>query len=199
MATVEDFDYLWECLGAQDFLEVVEARSELINLGSQIVEKLILAVPTGNVKQIANAIIVMGKIGDTRFLDSLCALLQHHENIVIRSNAAKILGNFPSEQAIETLIGKLEHDNEMVTMWISVSLGKIGGQEAKHALLKYLNLPPSSTMCYMTIRALGDIGDADLAPIIKPYLTHEKDHVRNDAQLALEKIRSKTQGEHPDV
>lgn len=194
MATVEDFDYLWECLGAQDFLEVVEGRSELINLGSPIVEPLISATLTGTVKQIANAIIVMGEIGDTRFLDSLCALLQHHENIVIRSNAAKILGNFPSGQAVETLISKLEHDNEMVTMWITVSLGKIGGQDAKQALLKYLNLPPSSTMTYMTIRALGDIGDADLAPIITPYLTHEKDHVRNDAQLALEKIANNSQG-----
>lgn len=179
---------LWQQLTSTDLVEVQVARQTLIQMGEQIRDDLLSVIETGTDKQIANAVIVMGEIGDTCYEETLCQFLQRHENCVVRFNAAKMLGKFCSEQVIETLASHLEHDNEMVGMWILSSLGTIGGERAKQALLDYLQLPPSHTMCYMTLRALGDIGDEDLVPIITPYLKHSKHHVRTDAQLALEKI-----------
>lgn len=187
---MDNFGELWEQLGSRNIFAVQEARGEMIQEIESIQDDLLAGIETGSIKQVANAVIVMGESGLPCFEEKLCDLLRHHENSVVRSNAAKMLGNYSSEQVLDCLTKVLNHDSEVVGMWILVSLGKIGGDKAKQVLLDYLHSSPSHTMIYMTLRALGDIGDEDLIPVITPYLTHEKNHVQTDAQLALEKIRN---------
>ena len=70
-------------------------------------------------------------------------------------------------------------------------LGTSDRKEAAHPLMKLLEKGPRSDITDAAIFALGNIGEADSAPLLMTYLNHRRPDARIAALFALEKYRGK--------
>src|SRR5258706_11402703 len=82
------------------------AKESLVSYGASAVEPLIAVLQTGTSRQIADAIIILGKIGDPRAIEPLIAML-NAPNLLFRMNAAQALGGFNSPVVVEVLLSSL--------------------------------------------------------------------------------------------
>jgi len=156
-------------------------------MGTAIVPQVIESLTYTSVKQMISLITILGEIKDERAITPLCDLLLNHNNLMIRSKAAEALGCFHNPQTIDALIQSLNNpqESEVVMMWVVASLGTISDSRTYTALISYLEQIESSTMQYMTIRALGHLGNKNAIPYIAPFLNNDDHHVRRDAEIAL--------------
>lgn len=167
--------------------ETLAIRQRLVAYGSASVEPLIAICESGSPLQTANAIVVLGEIGDRRAIDVLIRSLAH-KSLLCRINAAQILGSFDDACVVQALLDHLPSAHELVQIWIVNSLGVIGNASCIKPLLDLLHQTASSSLRYMIIRALGDLGDPRTIADIMPYLEDDDHHVRYDARVALEKL-----------
>ena len=175
-------------LATRDIDTINRARNTLVQLGTPAVASLISLLRYGTTHQIANAIVVLGRIGDPQCIDGLLAL-QQHPNLIIRSNLAKSLGCFQDKQVVQTLIDMLTGDHEIVQQWTIISLGRLGGFDLD-LLIQFMQTTESTSLCHITITALGELGDPQVISSIEPFLDSSNHHVRKAAQLALSKLNA---------
>jgi len=177
-------------LDSTDFTHIMNTRNQLVQMGTKIVPQLIESLRCASVKQAINLVTILGEIKDERAVSPLCDLLLNHNNLMIRSKSAEALGCFNNTQTIDALIQSLNNpqESEVVMMWVVTSLGTISDSRTYHALVTYLEQIDSSTMQYMTIRALGNLGNKNAIPYIAPYLHSSDHHVRRDAEITLSQL-----------
>ena len=163
-----------------------KAKNSLVACGVSAVEPLITVLSTGTPRQAADAICVLGKIGDPRAIEPLINML-NAPNLLFRMNAAEALGGLQTPRVVEALLSAVSvaEESEAVQTWSLSSLGKIGDQKAVLPLIAFLKETSSPQLRYMTIKALGQLQDQRAIEAIVPFLKDADHHVRDYARDAL--------------
>lgn len=129
--------------------------------------------------------VVMGADEPARF-EGLCAALLSL-NPVVGSSAAEALEGY-GEAAIMPLIRAIDAAHILVKLRVIRALDAIGSPQAVRPLLALLKSTGHVPVRYTLIEALGNLGDASLAGVLRPYLDDADHHVREKTQAALEKL-----------
>ena len=124
----------------------------------------------------------------------------------LRRNAARALGKIGQgyDGVLPALIGCLSCDDYYVRETAAQAIESLGEASAIPALVTLLDggveaavqVPgkPHLVQPYNAIlEALGTLGDADLAPVIQPFLTHDVPQVCNAAARAMYQITGESQ------
>lgn len=143
----------------------------------------------------ATVIDLLEKLNAKSAIEKVGELLLNDASVKVRSKAAYFLGAIPDESAVTVLLKSIEDDNWIVRQNALEALGKIGAESAVPTLLKYLKNNQSENQSdiiialgyhpfpkvaesllpflddpalkYVTIAALGKIGDPIALPKIK--------------------------------
>jgi len=128
------FDRLGEC--STDHIPVV--AKALHNIGDEtVVPTLLDHLKSGDESMRCRAALALGVIGDQRVFEPLMTLLLKDKSEVVRSSAAKALGEFGDEWAVPGLVKALRDGEENVRWDAAKALGKIG-EAAVPALIEAL-------------------------------------------------------------
>ncbi len=184
---MDSLDTLFAQLGEADILDQQEAKQRLLAYGDAILEPLWNLLETGTNFQVSNAVVLLGQLGNPRSVDKLLPLLEH-PFFLVRTNVAQILGQFDDPRIVVALLKRLPQDQIMIQTWIIDSLRKLRAPISIPTLLEFLHNTPSTELRYLTIRALGEIGNASVIHQLVPYLDDPNHHVRDYTQRALEKL-----------
>jgi len=173
-------------------------RRILKEIGSSAVKPLLGALRSDNWLEVSLAVQTLGEIGDKRAAKPIMKLLGHSRRWQILSAAATALGKLKSREAVEPLIKLFEGGkNRFVRKSVVVALGRIGDPRAIPVLIKALSDPcyavrypakdalvkfgkeavphlidnlkeSTSFSLYLTVQALGEIGDVRaIGPLLK--------------------------------
>jgi len=97
------------------------------------VEGLLCILDTGDIKDIVEAVRILGELKSRKAIRRLIGLLEI-DNIQIRANTAWALGEIGDAKAVLPLIGLLNDPSENVRIYAAWALGKIGDERAINAL-----------------------------------------------------------------
>lgn len=165
-----------------------EAQARLVALGEPVVDSPISVLHTGSIRQCANAVLVLGKIGNPRAIEPMCAL-SVDPTLAVRVNCASALGLIDDPQVVSFLVDWLGWEKEAIVQSMIVkSLADKQDKRSIAPLSGALKQMESPCVRYMLIRALGNLGDPVAIESILPFVNDEDHHVRRDAKLALEKL-----------
>ncbi|MBI5929592.1 MAG: HEAT repeat domain-containing protein [Chloroflexi bacterium] len=184
---MDNYNTLIAQLGEANIIDQQEAKKQLLAYGEEILEPLWQLLETGTNFQISNAVVLLGQLGNPRSIDKLLPLLEH-PFFLVRTNTAQVLGQFSDPRIAPALISRLPHDQVMVQTWIIDSLCKLHDPATTQPLIEFLHSTPSTELRYLTIRALGEIGDPSFIEELVPFLEDSNHHVRDNAHRALEKL-----------
>ncbi len=194
MLSSEQINNLFEALGTPDTLVRLKAQNVLVQEGESAVEPLIGLARTGSIRQVTGAVGLLAQFGDQRAIEPLIALLDAEQPLV-RLAAAKGLAEFKVPRVVEALLSKLNDPNELVQTWAISSLSALHDEQAVKPLLAFLDQGCCDELCYMVIRALGDLGDPSAIDSIVRFLDSENRHIKRDARNALVKLGYLDEGE----
>lgn len=185
-----DIQALLACLDSTKLQTRLDARHQLIELSETAVEPLITLLERGTGWGAAEAAIALGDIGDRRACQPLIHTLNTGSMAILRQNAAEALGDLGDIQALDALLAALQHEVGLVQVWIVNALGKLRDRRAVQPLLDALYAAdPSSSVRYLIIRALGDIGDPQVLDAILEFKEDDDHHVRADVEKAVAKLQ----------
>ena len=140
--------------------------------------------------------------GEPEVVDLLLAALKDDQNrapdggFPLRRNAARALGKVGNPSAVPDLIESLDCSDYYVREAAAQSLAALEATESVGKLVSLLagsveaavEVPgkPHLVQPYNAVlEALGSLGDAQLASIIQPFLTHDRVQVKNAAARAM--------------
>ena len=132
----------------------------------------------------------MDELKAKRDVDGLIEALKH-KNIVVRSRAAKALGQIGDAKAVKPLNQTLKDESRHVRGKAARALGQIGDRKAVKPLIQALKDKGSQNrhVRERAARALGQIGDERaLEPLIQTLMRDEWLTVREGAAEALGKM-----------
>lgn len=109
------------------------------------------------------------------------------EDARVRRLATNALGNFPSEETVNTLLEQIKDFDKVVRLKAIESLGKIGDRSVAPALTDALT-DPSVTIRRNVAELLGTMGDAKMVSMFAKVLKDEDEYVRMSAIKALGRI-----------
>lgn len=206
----KDIDNLTEALAYDDIEVQSAAVIALLNLGDQAILRLIGELKTKNVHKKLGIIEALGQLKDPRALEPLIETLTD-ENPEIRWGSAISLGGLNDNRVIPPLKKALEDKDKYVRYGAASTLSKIGwvpsndhekallfvgmqewralqqlGKEAVPALSVAFRDRDSSVRS-KAIETLGEIHNADTAPLLIRALGDENGDVRWKAVLASTK------------
>lgn len=168
----------------------LDARRQLIELSETAVEPLIALLRRGSGWGSAEAANALGKIGDPRACDPLIHTLNTGSMALLRQSAAEALGDLGDFRAMDALLAALQREVGLVQVWVVHSLGKLRDRRAVMPLLNALYAAePTSSVRYLIIRALGDIGDPRVLNAILEFKEDDDHHVRADVEKAVAKLQ----------
>jgi len=110
--------------------------------GAQVVEALVAALDDADVQVCIEAIASLGRIGDRRAVNPLCAMLKNGH--VLRQHAAEALGEIGDPRTVGALIGVLGDACHAVRVAAIRALSKIGDPRAIDPLVAVLGDPDAS-------------------------------------------------------
>jgi HEAT repeat protein len=187
-----DIQALLACLDSTKLQTRLDARHQLIELSEAAVESLIALVDRGTGWGAAEAAIALGDIGDRRACQPLIRALNTGSTAILRQNAAEALGDLGDPLALDALLAALPREVGLVQVWIVNALGKLRDRRAVRPLLDALYAADSnSSIRYLIIRALGDIGDPQVIETILTFKEDDDHHVRSDVEKAVAKLQKK--------
>lgn len=129
-------------------------------------------------------------VGERRLakkLPLLLALLEDpHEQV--RIAAIGSLRKLGLKKAVEPLIAALADPSEWVRVKVVEALGALGARRDANLLAQFLENEEDDRVRATLLRVLGELGGADLAPVIALYLRDPNDRVRANAVEALERL-----------
>jgi HEAT repeat protein len=189
MTVQERIDHLIEALDSADLLIRLNARRQLVELGSQVADQLVSLLHNGSDLQRVSAAIVLGRMGDARAIDSLLEM-RTHANSLVRIDGAKALSLFADARVVRDALGDwlTQENNVLVQIAIVESLSKPSVRLMLDALINVLKQTESPSLRYTIIRVLGDSGIPSVREIIFAFLDDTDHYVRREAALALEKL-----------
>lgn len=176
------------------------AYEKLVKIGDPAVEPLINSLNMGNTYWES---IALGKIGDSRAVESLIAALEREKSGKCRKEIVTALGKIGDRRATEHIINALNDSwgegNETnkygrfrtrdVAKEAAWALGKLGDPRAVEPLINtaITNSVDMDLRKEVSI-ALGKIGDTKTVLMLMEYLKVENDYVQESAALALEEL-----------
>ncbi len=173
----------------------LNARKSLVKLGSKAVHPLLATLQGDQIRQCADAVVILGEIGNEQSIMPLLNI-RRHDHVLLRINSAKALGKLGDAQIEDYLIAWLNTEPEiLVQMELVSSLVQIGSKKAVNVLVDMLTTTESSTLRYLSICLLSDIGDCGVVAKIRPYLNDPDHHVREYAKAAVDKLSNPAQKE----
>lgn len=164
-------DFGWAPLDDEEnimYLMAKEEWDEIVKIGEAAVEILNKAFKDickwnlggDKISARIQVLLILGKIGDTRAIDSLIELLNDKE-FMIRHRAVKALGNLGDARAVDALI-KLLNDKELIIRRSAVeALGILGNESRVEHLISSVN---SSSWKYYEREYIDNFG-----PSIKSF------------------------------
>ena len=140
--------------------------------------------------------------GEPEVISLLLAALEDSEDrapdggFPLRRNAARALGKVGNQSAIPALIDALECSDYYVREAAAQALESLGATESVEALLSLLvggveaavevSGKPHLVQPYNAVlEALGELGNAEIVPVIEPFLAHQMVQVKNAAARAM--------------
>lgn len=135
------------------------------------------------------AAVSLGKMRDKKAIPVLLEAMDD-EDADVRWKAMLALGNL-GESAVPPLIKTLKHKNWRVRAKSAEVLGKIGGEDALHALINLLlgrNRDKNRHVRGKAAEALGRIGDKQGLEALKKAQKDEYKYVREKADISIRKI-----------
>lgn len=167
------------------------AQFELAARGEKSLNALTQLAQTGK-HQLArlHAIWGLGQIAESRpeALDSFIALLED-DDLQVRSQAAKLLGDHGRKDAAAALIAHLKDESLRVRFFAAQSLGKLGAPEAVLPLVEMLRENDNRDPMLRHAGVMGLVGTADLSALLA-VAEDESDAVRMGVLLALRRKHS---------
>lgn len=175
----------------------MKALEALLAVGnSSATPALIRVLRSGEEDDVLLAIRTLGEIGDDRAVEPLVRLNSEYTS---RFTESKImgpptrsiilaLGSIASPKASRFIIENLSVKGDVTKSYAIEALGIIGCAESKDALLRLLREDADS--CPDSIRALGLVGDADIAPHLHPFLRSGQKELYPTVAHALARIGS---------
>lgn len=168
-----------------DIFVQLDARDMLVTMPDKAIPPAIKLLEYGTPRQIANAIIIIGDVGDTSTASYLLPFLSD-KDLMIRINAARAIGEVGNRDMIPMILDALAVEEDATTAtWLVTSLGRLKGYDE---ILAILENSEGSYVCYTAIKALGEIGNPAAIEYILPFLDDENRHVRDHALIALKKL-----------
>ena len=180
-----------EALGSPDYDGRVEAKKHLLDLGSGVIDPLIVAANGGNGRQAWEAASVLAQIDDPRVGRLMCELLKS-PNVILTQIAARALVRY-REQGAACLLKVLPTSRELTQIEILGALEAIGSRLAVVGLMDFLKTTPSPMLRYTAIQALGKLGDSRAIELIRSFQNDEDGHVRKRVGAALQALENATQ------
>lgn len=187
MTQTQNVNTLIQALNASDPVLSEDARSALIAQGIDILPMLLAHLPTLNPKQSLKVASILGALGHPDCQVALLQLLEHPHPLV-KVAVVQALAHYPSHTVFEALLPLLQSPDMMLQIAAVTSLGKLGDQRAVAPLAHLLQQTNDSTLRYNCIRALGNLGDASVLPLIASFANDPNHHVRDDVAQAMGKL-----------
>lgn len=131
------------------------------------------------------ATVALGQIGNVETVPALINALAD-ENADVSSGAMESLARF-GEAIVPQLIAALNHNSGQVIEAVASLLGEYASPASVKPLADALT-QADSMGCLAILNALAQLGDAEVAPTIEPYLNDEHPHVQIAAKYALKML-----------
>ena len=131
----------------------------------------------------------LASIGGDKVLNAVMELIRD-ENENVRRAAIEILNQTKDDRAVNHLIAALDDQDWWVRERASDALGEIGDSQAVPHLVKMLDGDPKSVPA--AIRALGRLGNRQVAAKILPFLKQSEKNIRVEAVNALASLADQT-------
>lgn len=131
----------------------------------------------------------LASIGGDKVLNAVMELIRD-ENENVRRAAIEILNQTKDDRAVNHLIAALDDQDWWVRERASDALGEIGDSQAVPHLVKMLDGDPKSVPA--AIRALGRLGNGQVAAKILPFLKQSEKNIRVEAVNALASLADQT-------
>ncbi|MFQ5635419.1 MAG: HEAT repeat domain-containing protein [Gammaproteobacteria bacterium] len=127
----------------------------------------------------------LAAIGGPKVMNAVLELIRD-KNENVRRAAIEILNQTKDEKAVRHLMEAVQDNDWWVRERAADALGEIGDSQAVPALLRMLNEDVRSVPA--ALRALGRLGNADVASKIMPMLDRGEKEIRAEAVNALAKL-----------
>lgn len=108
--------------------------------------------------------------------------------------AIQTLGKLGTDEVVEVIAARLNHENSWVRMAAAHALGDIGGTAASQALVSTLK-DTAETVVSAALIGLGKAGDRRAIPSVREMLVHENARVRSGAVSAIGRLGAEEDAE----
>jgi HEAT repeat protein len=163
------------------------AREQLVQIGPDVVEPLIAAMQTENLRLSWQAAVTLGHIADQRWIGPMQAALRS-SNVLLGQAAVTALEETLQGEAVDSLLDALAHCRLAVQMPLVNALERLGDSRAVEPLCGFLETTGSPELRYTIIQALGKLGDPSLIPLIEKFEHDPNHHVRDRVVIALDRL-----------
>jgi HEAT repeat protein len=135
----------------------------------------------------------MSASDDPSIVESLAEIVEEGTQLHQRRNAVWMLGRVAGEQsketAIESLIGVLDDEDQLIQQFAATSLAEIGGRTVETALLQTIDEATSTDAIAMAAFTLGNVGsDRSERRLERLVDETESEEVRQRAFSAMSKL-----------
>ena len=140
---------------------------------------------------------ILMKIAKEHYDGKYCVWKGHkiYEHHGWRERAIFVLGHIGDIEAVDFIIGYFENDRE-VCCAAARSLGMIGGEKAKKALIKFVEKRMQYDKYLIedddVIKALANIGDEDILPLLENiFKKHKHEFMKKETEKAIKILKKK--------
>jgi HEAT repeat protein len=130
-------------------------------------------------------VLLLAEKEETELLRPHLETLMQSESLASRNEAYAILGTIARPWATGLLIHGLENEHGEDRQTAIAALGSSGDPEAAQWITRFIG---TQGLVFVTLEALGDMGNPNSIPVLEGILQHDEDTVRVYAAIALWKL-----------
>jgi HEAT repeat protein len=142
-------------------------------------------VVEGSAMLSAPVALLLAEKGENEALQQQLEKLMQSESLVGRNEAYAILGALARPWATEMLVRGLDKEHGEDRQTAIAAIGRTGDPEAAKRITRFTG---TQGLVFVTLEALGDLGNPDSIPVLEGMLEHEQDLVRVYAGIGLWKL-----------
>lgn len=168
----------------------VPLMERIARLGSSEISDLLKKIRKDQDADIVKeAVLALGRIGGSEFLEPLLLLLQDKgNNRQVRMKAIEALGFMGRKEAIEPLVALLKEDDKYIRQTVVMALAQINDDLAIPALSLVLQKDKHEYARSYASEALGKTNNRDVIPALMASLKDSNSSVRRASREALVKM-----------
>ena len=142
-----------------------------------------------------NAVVSLGKLGDSAAVEPLIDILNNDKVVAARAMAAEALGNFRDDRAASELLKACDSANDNIRCSAVGAIGNIGNDAAVKKLMNKAENDPDWSVREAAVLAVsiaaekGDIREKEALKVLKRIIKKEKN---KRVQVAAEKALART-------